>query len=133
MRKHVKKDGKFYGLLGSLLLGCVLGAAEIPQAAVPFTEEPPEIDGIFNETEWKASCVLKQVTPLGSRKSDGIATEFYLKYDRDHLYVAAVCSDPSGGGRRRIRGRGTTPSSTMTTLCRWCWASPTRKSRCAAK
>ena len=36
MRKHVKKDGKFYGVLGGLLLGCVLGAAEIPQAAVPF-------------------------------------------------------------------------------------------------
>lgn len=36
--------------------------------------------------------------PLGSRKGDGIATEFRLKYDRDHLYVAAVCSEPSGRG-----------------------------------
>ena len=94
----MKKDGKFYGLLCGLLLGCVLGAAEIPQAAVPFTEKPPEIDGVFDENEWKASCVLKQIMPLGSRKGDGIATEFRLKYDRDHLYVAAVCSEPSGRG-----------------------------------
>lgn len=94
----MRKDGKFYGLLCGLLLGCVLGAAEIPQAAVPFTEKPPEIDGVFDENEWKASCVLKQIMPLGSRKGDGIATEFRLKYDRDHLYVAAVCSEPSGRG-----------------------------------
>ena len=98
MRERVKKDGKFYGLLCGLLLGCVLGAAEIPQAAVPFTEKPPEIDGVFDENEWKASCVLKQIMPLGSRKGDEIATEFRLKYDRDHLYVAAVCSEPSGRG-----------------------------------
>lgn len=96
--RTAEKFGTCCWLFCGLLLGGLLHAAEIPQAAVPFTAKALKIDGVIDETEWEASCVLRQITPLGSRKSDGIATEFRLKYDRDHLYVAAICFDPSDRG-----------------------------------
>ena len=95
---NIRNNIKYLLTCGGLLLSCGLGAAEVPQAAIPFTDTPPEIDGTFDEAEWSASCVLQQVTPLGSKLSDGIATEFRLKYDRNCLYVAAICADPSARG-----------------------------------
>ena len=93
-----KKHKLLGGLLGSVLLGCSSWAAEIPQASIPFTDTPPNIDGVIDPAEWQESCILRQITPLGTTQSDGIETEFLLKYDRNCLYVAAICSEPSAKG-----------------------------------
>ena len=77
---------------GALALACGALAAqttlEIPQAGVA-----PTLDGELSEGEWDDAA-----TVTGLRRTDNLGfareqTRFYLKWDADFIYLAAVCAD----------------------------------------
>ncbi|AOS43500.1 hypothetical protein Verru16b_00545 [Lacunisphaera limnophila] len=88
-------------LLCTLLLGARLAAA--PFLEVRPADAPPVIDGVITPGEWAMATptdAFRQVEPV----EDGAVTErteFWVTYDRHHLYVAIRCHDT--GGRAGVR------------------------------
>ncbi|AIE84452.1 DUF5916 domain-containing protein [Fimbriimonas ginsengisoli] len=93
----------------------VLGASSRAQIAPPHIKaskltKPPKIDGKVDPEEWKeATHVLRFVDPYtGNPTSD--ATEGWVGYDGDAIYVAFICHDSQPGG---LIGREIQPGSEM--------------------
>ena len=60
---------------------------------IPAAGKIPEIDGIMKSGEWDDAAVF---TGLQLSNDQGLAreqTKFYMKWDANFIYVAAVCRD----------------------------------------
>ena len=87
------------GLAG---LAALAASAGTPVLTVPETAQPPAIDGRVEPGEWRDAL---EITGFQLANGQGRAkeeTRVFLKYDRDHLYVAAIASD----GNTKILNRG---------------------------
>ena len=83
------------GVLVALLVPTGSAAEERPSVEIAFTEEPPEIDGVLDETPWTRAPTLgplTQVEPIeGAEPSERTVTR--LLYDENFLYVGFRCLD----------------------------------------
>ena len=55
---------------------------------VPFTEQPPVIDGKIDPTEWRCATALSGLVSLEQKRMTEQQARFLLACDRDNLYVA---------------------------------------------
>jgi hypothetical protein len=68
----------------------VADAQKFPAAKL---STPPVIDGVVDPTEWSAATRLSGM--VDERTGDPMPGEarFFLGYDKDAVYFAAICSD----------------------------------------
>jgi len=66
-----------------------------PLLTIPFTSQPPKIDGKLSPDEWNNSSAIGILTPLGTRNLSPIPTIFYLSYDENNIYIAFSCPSAS--------------------------------------
>ena len=66
---------------------------EIPAAA-----ETPVIDGVMAPAEWDDAAVFTGLQLTNDRGLANEQTRFYMKWDKDFIYIAAVCSDSNVKG-----------------------------------
>lgn len=82
---------KIAGVLFGLAMLSV--SAESPVLTMPATLIPPVIDGKVNAEEWRDAL---EITGLQLSTGQGLAkenTRIFLKYDKEHLYIAAIAAD----------------------------------------
>lgn len=69
-------------------------AKPLPQATVPYVNQPPRIDSRLSDPAWKNALVLpRPFLSTGSGRSE-ISTEIRLAYDDEALYIAYVNDEP---------------------------------------
>ncbi len=85
---------KIFALVG--LLGCFafVSVAIPPWANIPEQSKKVVIDGKISPGEWDDAAVIKRIYYKKQRVPASPATDFYVKYGKDALYVAAVCHEP---------------------------------------
>lgn len=65
---------------------------------IPAAVKTPEIDGVMSPAEWDDAAVftgLQLTNDLGLAREQ---TKFYMKWDKDFIYIAAVCGDSNVKG-----------------------------------
>ena len=87
------------GLAG---LAALAASAGTPVLTVPETAQPPAIDGRVEPGEWRDALEITGFQLANGQGQAKEETRVFLKYDRDHLYVAAIASD----GNTKILNRG---------------------------
>jgi hypothetical protein len=68
-----------------------------PSAAIPCLEKPVTLDGVWRAEEWSDAAVIRKIQDMGNAKNSEPRTDFYVKYDSEALYVAAVCHETEKG------------------------------------
>lgn len=66
---------------------------EIPAAAAT-----PVIDGVMAPAEWDDAAVFTGLQLTNDRGLANEQTRFYMKWDKDFIYIAAVCNDSNVKG-----------------------------------
>ena len=83
----------------TLLLG---GAVSVLSAGnfleIPAAGKVPEIDGVMAPSEWDDAAVFTGLQLSNDRGLAKEQTKFYMKWDKDFIYIAAVCSDSNVKG-----------------------------------
>ena len=83
----------------TLLLG---GAVSVLSAGnfleIPAAGKVPEIDGVMTPAEWDDAAVFTGLQLSNDRGLAKEQTKFYMKWDKDFIYIAAVCSDSNVKG-----------------------------------
>lgn len=64
----------------------------------PEAEKPPRLDGKVSPGEWAGAARIIEFCDHRGRPARTDPTEVYLMYDRDYLYLAAVCHDGKMSG-----------------------------------
>ena len=101
------------GLGCAWLLLCGLAAAAGPSRAetiVPRTARPPVLDGVLTDACWAAALQLGDFTVPESDRRPRKDVVARLCFDRQALYVAFACAEPSPE-RIKAAARGTKRSS----------------------
>ena len=84
----------WYGVL--LLFAASFDAAAQDKAAmIPSVEAPPQIDGVLSPGEWNTAAIIDdflQMSPV-EFADPSQRTVLYVKFDENHLYIAAHCFD----------------------------------------
>lgn len=72
----------------------------------PRAEKPPRIDGTLNDTAWQKAIVSRDFKTLhpAQGKAPSEATEIYLTYDRENIYVGIHSFDSEPA---KVRAQGT--------------------------
>ncbi len=89
----------------------VPAAAEAPYEKPRFTIQriatPVKVDGVLDEEAWRGSAMaVAYETQPGDNLPARVATEFWVAYDQNHLYVAFRATDPEPlAVRARLRDR----------------------------
>lgn len=65
----------------------------VPSAKIPFTAQPPVIDGKLDPAEWRTALTYRGEFPLNSESPGAQPTEWKLQYDREFLYFAVRVFD----------------------------------------
>ncbi|MBC7327499.1 hypothetical protein H5T87_05220 [bacterium] len=58
---------------------------------IPYSEEPPTIDGKVSPEEWKKASAIGILFPIGQDELSLPSTIFYLCYDSQCLYIGFTC------------------------------------------
>lgn len=64
-----------------------------PTANIPHSKNSVTLDGVLANNEWNDAAELRNICQMGTRNAPLVNTEFRVKYDKDYLYVAAVCHE----------------------------------------
>ena len=78
-----------------------------PRFAIQRIATPVKVDGVLDEEAWRgpAMAVAYETQP-GDNLPAKVATEFWVAYDQNHLYVAFRAADPEPlAVRARLRDR----------------------------
>ena len=77
-----------------LLFSCMLLlGGEAYRLELPHLKRVPVLDGVISGGEWEDAASF---TGMQLTTDRGLATEqsrFYMKWDKDYIYIAAICAD----------------------------------------
>lgn len=92
MTKHV-----FFATL--ILIAYIQGLSAQKSVKAVFTDIPPHIDGIVNDSAWAGATVISDLYQREPATGQPVSerTEFYFLIDRNNLYVGIKCFDEPGG------------------------------------
>ncbi|MDR0932083.1 MAG: hypothetical protein LBM70_03575 [Victivallales bacterium] len=65
----------------------------VPTAKIPFTDNPPVIDGKINADEWDGALTYQGEYPLNSELPISSEAVWKLQYDKEFIYFAATIFD----------------------------------------
>lgn len=78
----------------TLLLGGTVAALSAGNLLeIPAAGKVPVIDGVMAPSEWDDAAVFTGLQLTNDRGLANEQTKFYMKWDKDFIYIAAVCSD----------------------------------------
>ena len=87
---------KFFSTL--LLGGTVAALSAGNLLEIPAAGKVPVIDGVMAPSEWDDAAVFTGLQLTNDRGLANEQTKFYMKWDKDFIYIAAVCRDSNVSG-----------------------------------
>ena len=83
-------------VVAALALGTAVLAEEIVTYRITRATAPPRLDGVLDDACWPRALVIDDFGVLGRGDSAAPvpATQAWLTYDADDLYVAFRCAEP---------------------------------------
>jgi len=95
-------------LIGVCFFIPAIGLSETHYPAL--TASPPKIDGILNEPLWRTAFDVNDFIVISpdTGQPASLSTHIKLAYDKDALYVGAICEQPATTQVRRISARDKT-------------------------
>ena len=70
-------------------------AGSRPRLAIASSESPPRVDGVLDDPIWQDAPTVPMFGRMDFQRRIGPNTSAWLTYDREHLYIAYRCDEPT--------------------------------------
>ena len=91
----------------ALLISSIAVASGVPEARVPFSALPIDLDGRVSDAEWDDAAMIADIRLMGSSQPLRPGTRFYLKHNGKFLLVAVRSLETAPGYPKASRRKPT--------------------------